>query len=92
MGSENVMATAEKRGIPRLNSRILSSLSKRSVAAHPWHDLEIGINCIAVLDVETVVNLHMKPARAEFVFAGPGAPAVFNVVSNFLVLESVHVM
>jgi len=28
-------------------------LSRRSVAAHPWHDLEIG----------------------------PGAPAVFNVVS-----------
>ena len=27
---------------PRLNERILSSLSKRSVAAHPWHDLEIG--------------------------------------------------
>jgi len=29
---------------PRLNERILSSLSKRSVAAHPWHDLEIGNN------------------------------------------------
>ena len=27
---------------PRLNERILSSLSRRSVAAHPWHDLEIG--------------------------------------------------
>ncbi|KVH91758.1 Inorganic pyrophosphatase, partial [Cynara cardunculus var. scolymus] len=27
---------------PRLNERILSSLSKRSVAAHPWHDLDIG--------------------------------------------------
>ena len=27
---------------PRLNQRILSSLSRRSVAAHPWHDLEIG--------------------------------------------------
>jgi hypothetical protein len=25
-----------------LNERILSSLSRRSVAAHPWHDLEIG--------------------------------------------------
>lgn len=25
-----------------LNDRILSSMSRRSVAAHPWHDLEIG--------------------------------------------------
>ncbi|GAB2291155.1 V-ATPase V0 sector subunit c'' [Dionaea muscipula] len=36
----------------KLNERILSSLSKRSVAAHPWHDLEIGpdspqiVNCV----------------------------------------------
>lgn len=28
---------------PPLNERILSSMNKRSVAAHPWHDLEIGI-------------------------------------------------
>ncbi|GLJ41362.1 hypothetical protein SUGI_0856040 [Cryptomeria japonica] len=27
---------------PPLNERILSSMSQRSVAAHPWHDLEIG--------------------------------------------------
>lgn len=26
-----------------LNERILSSMSRKSVAAHPWHDLEIGI-------------------------------------------------
>lgn len=31
------------RPAPLLNERILSSLSRRSVAAHPWHDLEIGI-------------------------------------------------
>ncbi|CAL9119630.1 unnamed protein product, partial [Musa textilis] len=35
-----------------LNERILSSMSRRSVAAHPWHDLEIGpaapkiFNCV----------------------------------------------
>ncbi|KAH7553653.1 hypothetical protein JRO89_XS12G0038700 [Xanthoceras sorbifolium] len=35
-----------------LNERILSSLTRRSVAAHPWHDLEIGpgapkiFNCV----------------------------------------------
>lgn len=25
-----------------LNQRILSSMSHKSTAAHPWHDLEIG--------------------------------------------------
>ena len=27
-----------------LNERILSSMSRKSIAAHPWHDLEIGTN------------------------------------------------
>ena len=27
---------------PPLNERIISSMIRRSVAAHPWHDLEIG--------------------------------------------------
>lgn len=27
-----------------LNERILSSMMRKSVAAHPWHDLEIGLN------------------------------------------------
>ncbi|KHN02415.1 Soluble inorganic pyrophosphatase [Glycine soja] len=27
---------------PPLNERIISSMTRRSVAAHPWHDLEIG--------------------------------------------------
>ncbi|KAI3871134.1 hypothetical protein MKW98_015034 [Papaver atlanticum] len=37
---------------PSLNERILSSMSRRAVAAHPWHDLEIGpgaptiFNCV----------------------------------------------
>ena len=26
----------------KLNERIITSMSRRSVAAHPWHDLEIG--------------------------------------------------
>jgi inorganic pyrophosphatase len=29
-------------GTPALNERILSSMSQKHVAAHPWHDLEIG--------------------------------------------------
>lgn len=37
-------ASGNNSGFPRvaLNKRILSSMSRRSVAAHPWHDLEIG--------------------------------------------------
>ncbi|MCH92873.1 soluble inorganic pyrophosphatase-like, partial [Trifolium medium] len=37
---------------PKLNERILSSMSRRTVAAHPWHDVEIGpgapsvFNCV----------------------------------------------
>lgn len=42
---ENEVVEAKRQAprAPRLNERILSSLSKRTVAAHPWHDLEIGI-------------------------------------------------
>ncbi|GFS44545.1 pyrophosphorylase 1 [Actinidia rufa] len=48
----NEAPEAPQRRAPRLNERILSSLSRRSVAAHPWHDLEIGpgapqiFNCV----------------------------------------------
>ncbi|XBI69333.1 hypothetical protein VPH35_048413 [Triticum aestivum] len=35
-------ATAPKTKTSALNERILSSITRRSVAAHPWHDLEIG--------------------------------------------------
>jgi inorganic pyrophosphatase len=34
-------AEEQRKRTPKLNERILSSLSRRS---HPWHDLEIGIN------------------------------------------------
>jgi inorganic pyrophosphatase len=44
MSEEDSTSAAEqvRRPTPKLNERILSSLSRRSVAAHPWHDLEIG--------------------------------------------------
>ncbi|KAK9127446.1 hypothetical protein Syun_016243 [Stephania yunnanensis] len=48
----NINDGTDKRVLPRLNERILSTLSRRSVAAHPWHDLEIGngapvtVNCV----------------------------------------------
>jgi hypothetical protein len=38
----HAVADGASRPAPRLNERILSSLSRRSVAAHPWHDLDIG--------------------------------------------------
>nr|DAD40760.1 TPA_asm: hypothetical protein HUJ06_015083 [Nelumbo nucifera] len=47
-----------------LNERILSSMSRRSVAAHPWHDLEIGpgapavFNCIDRVLYSSVVYPH----------------------------------
>jgi inorganic pyrophosphatase len=41
-GSADMEVAGQRRATPRLNERILSSLSRRSVAAHPWHDLEIG--------------------------------------------------
>ncbi|CAL9115155.1 unnamed protein product, partial [Musa acuminata var. zebrina] len=40
---------------PPLDERILSSMCRRSVAAHPWHDLDIGpeapmiFNCVKSL-------------------------------------------
>jgi inorganic pyrophosphatase len=46
---QDVMEVEPKRRAPRLNERILSSLSRRSVAAHPWHDLEIGEPVVPLL-------------------------------------------
>jgi len=54
MSDENGEEPRENRPVPRLNERILSSLSRRSVAAHPWHDLEIGN-----LVVDYVASLHL---------------------------------
>jgi inorganic pyrophosphatase len=47
-----------QRQVPRLNERILSSLSRRSVAAHPWHDLEIGTYKHIIFSVH--INLNLK--------------------------------
>ncbi|CAN1190599.1 Soluble inorganic pyrophosphatase PPA1 [Linum perenne] len=47
---------------PALNERILSSLTRRSVAAHPWHDLEIGnfLQLTAVIVVEISKGSKVK--------------------------------
>ncbi|XP_042432947.1 soluble inorganic pyrophosphatase-like [Zingiber officinale] len=51
----------KKLAAPRLNERILSSsLSSRSVAAHPWHDLEIGPEAPAVFNVVVVITKGSK--------------------------------
>lgn len=45
MAENNAQVSGNKSGKPcvALNERIIKSMSQRSVAAHPWHDLEIGI-------------------------------------------------
>ncbi|KAL5063003.1 hypothetical protein RYX36_024740 [Vicia faba] len=40
----------EEKSHPKLNERILSSMSRRTVAAHPWHDVEIGPGAPAVFN------------------------------------------
>lgn len=45
---------------PPLNERILSSMSRRSVAAHPWHDLEIGPGAPAVFNCVVEISKGSK--------------------------------
>uniref|UniRef100_A0A0E0M7I9 Soluble inorganic pyrophosphatase n=1 Tax=Oryza punctata TaxID=4537 RepID=A0A0E0M7I9_ORYPU len=51
---------AEEKKTPCLNERILSSLSKRSVAAHSWHDLEIGPGAPQVFNVVVEITKGSK--------------------------------
>ncbi|KAL2537874.1 receptor-like cytosolic serine/threonine-protein kinase RBK2 [Forsythia ovata] len=51
MSEEN---TGAQRQAPKLNERILSSLSRRSVAAHPWHDLEIAADSDKGVDAASI--------------------------------------
>ncbi|PNX91846.1 soluble inorganic pyrophosphatase-like protein [Trifolium pratense] len=63
--NENSQEVQESRQTPRLNERILSSLSRRSVAAHPWHDLEIGpeapniFNCVVEITKGSKVKYEL---------------------------------
>nr|GMC95789.1 soluble inorganic pyrophosphatase 1 [Ipomoea batatas] len=56
--SDEVAAFPQKR-TPRLNERILSSMSRRSVAAHPWHDLEIGAEAPKTFNVVSSLSAIM---------------------------------
>ncbi|VFQ59829.1 unnamed protein product [Cuscuta campestris] len=60
MSKEEEGAGVEKTGAPRLNERILSSLSRRSVAAHPWHDLEIGAEAPNIVNVVIEITKGSK--------------------------------
>ncbi|PPE02195.1 hypothetical protein GOBAR_DD00793 [Gossypium barbadense] len=43
-----------------LNERILSSMTRRSIAAHPWHDLEIGPGAPAVFNCVVEIGKGSK--------------------------------
>ncbi|KAG6512951.1 hypothetical protein ZIOFF_031090 [Zingiber officinale] len=58
--SLNMSEGQENLAAPKLNKRILSSLSKRSVAAHPWHDLEIGSEAPVVFNVVVEITKGSK--------------------------------
>ncbi|KAL0379274.1 UNVERIFIED_CONTAM: Soluble inorganic pyrophosphatase 4 [Sesamum radiatum] len=87
MAENNVQPTGKSSENSRvaLNERILSSLSRRSVAAHPWHDLEIGK--VSLSDSSYSIQLsssdrlcHCMLLILSDVYAGPGAPSIFNCV------------
>lgn len=61
MSEETYEETQESspRPVPKLNERILSTLSRRSVAAHPWHDLEIGPEAPLVFNVVCLLYLTL---------------------------------
>lgn len=69
MANNDGEVTGKRAGWPPvLNERILSSMSRRSIAAHPWHDLEIGNSrcltchsCISRVCLYRYFSLGMVP-------------------------------
>ncbi|VAH21369.1 unnamed protein product [Triticum turgidum subsp. durum] len=49
-----------KKDNPKLNQRVVSSLSKRTVAAHSWHDLEIGPEAPQIFNVVVEITKGSK--------------------------------
>ncbi|KAF5750965.1 soluble inorganic pyrophosphatase-like [Tripterygium wilfordii] len=69
---------------PPLNERIISSMTRRSIAAHPWHDLEIGMqnhdsSCVIFLFL-LIVSCVQLTVDLTFHICD-------NRFSNFLLLE-----
>ncbi|XP_020238677.1 soluble inorganic pyrophosphatase 4-like [Cajanus cajan] len=61
---------------PPLNERIISSMTRRSVAAHLWHDLEIGpgaptiFNCLFDGHNGSAAAIYAKENLLNNVFVG----------------------
>ncbi|XP_058210327.1 soluble inorganic pyrophosphatase 4 [Rhododendron vialii] len=61
----NKPVSTHKTSHPPLNERILSSMTRKSVAAHPWHDLEIGpgaptiFNCVVEISKGSKVKYEL---------------------------------
>lgn len=53
-----------------LNERILSSMSRRSIAAHPWHDLEIGTVYFSFIYEILLLANHYVHIIVIFIFCG----------------------
>ena len=53
-----------------LNERILSSMSRRSFAAHPWHDLEIGTVYFSFIYEILLLANHYVRIIVIFIFCG----------------------
>ncbi|KAL4579721.1 hypothetical protein LXL04_015883 [Taraxacum kok-saghyz] len=45
---------------PPLNERILTTMNRRSVAAHPWHDLEVGPGAPTIFNVVIEISKGSK--------------------------------
>lgn len=60
MSGEDTSAAEQPKRAPKLNERIMSSLSRRSVAAHPWHDLEIGVGLFFLIFLSSLPNTLIK--------------------------------
>ncbi|KAG5563610.1 hypothetical protein RHGRI_006153 [Rhododendron griersonianum] len=82
-----------QRRAPRLNERILSSLSRRSVAAHPWHDLEIGpgapqiFNCVCNHFSHTHPQVYMQTStKDQSILQKPCMLSLSNKTDNQYIL------
>lgn len=56
----NKPVSTHKTSHPPLNERILSSMNRKSVAAHPWHDLEIGPGAPAIFNCVVEISKGSK--------------------------------
>ncbi|XP_075502290.1 soluble inorganic pyrophosphatase 4-like isoform X1 [Primulina tabacum] len=62
---KSIKSDAQKSSRSPLNERILSSISRKAVAAHPWHDLEIGpgapivFNCVVEISKGSKVKYEL---------------------------------